>query len=124
MATTKLNVLQLHLSGSDSFPLAVPSRPKLVRGAFSKHERYTLRDLAGLNEYAAARGIRVIVELDTPGHAGSWCVGMPELCPDPLSCRQPLGMPLAAAAQPGAPRRVAGGSLQLQRCQSAMYGGN
>ena len=69
----------------------LPSRPKLVEGAFSKYEQYTLRDLAGLKEYAAVRGIRVIVEIDTPGHAASWCVGMPELCPAPSGrCRQPL----------------------------------
>ena len=91
MTTAKLNVLQLHLAGFDSFPLALPSRPKLSKGAFSKYERYTLRDLAALRDYAAARGIRLIAELDTPGHAASWCVGMPELCPAPTGrCRQPL----------------------------------
>ena len=91
MATPKLHVPQLHLTGFDSFPLVLPSRPKLVEGAFSKYEQYTLRDLAGLKEYAAVRGIRVIVEIDSPGHAASWCVGMPELCPAPSGrCRQPL----------------------------------
>lgn len=91
MTTAKLNVLQLHLAGFDSFPLALPSRPQLVKGAFSRYERYTLRDLSGLKDYAAARGIRLIAELDTPGHAASWCTGMPELCPAPTGrCRQPL----------------------------------
>ena len=55
MATPKLHVPQLHLTGFDSFPLVLPSRPKLVEGAFSKYEQYTLRDLAGLKEYAAVR---------------------------------------------------------------------
>ena len=43
-----------------------------------------------LQRYAAARGVRLIGEIDTPGHGAAWCAGMPELCPDPPSCLQPL----------------------------------
>ena len=33
----------------------------------------------------------MVGEIDTPGHAASWCAGMPELCPEPTgSCAQPL----------------------------------
>jgi hexosaminidase len=33
--------------------------------------------------------IRLINPIDTPGHAGSWCKGHPEVCPSP-TCTQPL----------------------------------
>ena len=40
-------------------------------------------------EYAKARGVHVIPELDVPGHSQSWCVGAPEICPSP-QCLNPL----------------------------------
>ena len=58
--------------------------------AFSPQERYLPRELAALAEYGRARGVRVVPELDTPGHADSWCVGAPEVCPDAAFCTSPL----------------------------------
>lgn len=87
---SKLNTLHLHLVDSQAFPLVLPSRPQLVRGAYSTQERYTMADLAELAAYGAARGVRIVPEIDTPGHAASWCVGMPEMCPAAPKCTQPL----------------------------------
>lgn len=67
MLTAKLNVLHLHLVDSQAFPLVLPSAPRLVLGAYSEVERYTLNDLVALQRYAAARGVRVVAEIDTPG---------------------------------------------------------
>ena len=52
--------------------------------------RYSLDDLQDLVKYAEARGVRVVGEVDTPGHGAAWCKGMPELCPSPPKCVQPL----------------------------------
>jgi len=85
----KLNVLHWHNSDSESFPFQSKSAPKLWQGAYSPAERYTQADIAAVVEYARDRGIRVMVEFDMPGHAQSWCVGYPEVCPSP-TCRTPL----------------------------------
>jgi len=89
MAYSKLNVLHWHLSDTQAFPLQSFAAPLLWNGAFSPAERFTQEDAAYLIEYARQRGVRVVPEFDVPGHAGSWCVGYPEVCPSP-QCNQPL----------------------------------
>ena len=85
----KLNVLHWHLTDTQSFPVETPSRPSLWRGSFSKRERYSTEDVRRVVEHARLRGIRVIPEFDTPGHAESWCVGYRSVCPAP-TCKTPL----------------------------------
>ena len=85
----KLNVLHWHLTDTQSFPVETPSRPSLWRSSFSKRERYSVEDVRRVVERARMRGVRVVPEFDTPGHAESWCAGMPEVCPS-ASCRTPL----------------------------------
>merc|ERR1719201_2978956 len=87
----KLNVLHWHMSDSQSFPLQVKSHPLLWKGAWSNEEKYTQLDVASIVEYARLRGVRVMVEFDMPGHAGSWCAGYPEVCPS-VGCPQPLNV--------------------------------
>lgn len=83
----KYNVLHWHIVDAESFPFDSPTYPQLARaGAFSPSERYSPEDIEDVVAFAAARGIRVMVELDTPGHSASFCAGMPEVCPTP-QCR-------------------------------------
>ena len=103
MVQTKLNVLHLHMTDSESFPLVLESRPEFARLAFSPGERYTLPELSELANFSAARGIRLVVEVDLPGHTGNtghtsppspgWCLVFPETCPTPrcraLNCLKP-----------------------------------
>ena len=58
MVATKLNALHLHASDSESMPIVFKSRPDFAQIAFSSREMYTLRELAALAAFAAARGAR------------------------------------------------------------------
>ena len=90
LAMGKINTVHWHLSDSQSFPVVLPSHPELSKtAAFSLGERYTPGDIRAVVEYARSYGIRVVVEVDTPGHAASWCLSHPEVCPAP-SCPEPL----------------------------------
>jgi hexosaminidase len=89
MIMTKLNVLHFHIVDEQSWPLQSKQYPLLWNAAWSPSERYTLTDLEMIYEYARARGVLVMPEFDTPGHAGSICVGYPEVCPS-TTCTMPL----------------------------------
>ncbi|KAL8539050.1 hypothetical protein ACS0TY_000879 [Phlomoides rotata] len=89
MSYAKLNVLHWHIIDEESFPLEVPSYPKLWKGAYTKRERYTTDDAAEIVNFAKMRGINVMAEIDVPGHAEAWGVGYPDLWPSP-SCPEPL----------------------------------
>ena len=91
-AASKINVMHWHIVDTQSFPFGLPSHPEMAKmGAYSSQERFSPLDVAHVVEYARQRGIRVMVEIDTPGHAGSWCAAHPEVCPSP-SCLQPLNV--------------------------------
>lgn len=80
----KMNLIHWHIVDAQSFPFDSPSQPKLSKyGAWSPHERFTASDVASVIEYARQRGVRVMMEIDTPGHSGAWCYGLPEICPQP-----------------------------------------
>ena len=100
MAMAKLNTLHWHIVDAQSWPLESPAWPRLWAGAFSPQERYTTDDVAGLVEFARARGVRTVFEVDHPGHLSSACRpgAYPELCP--ADCAWDAGdnsVPLAPA---------------------------
>lgn len=76
MAFYKLNVLHLHLTDDQGFRWRSAAFPKLA-----STESYNARELKGLVAEAAARGIRVIPELDMPGHVTSWLSSHPQWGP-------------------------------------------
>ncbi|XP_064211349.1 fused lobes isoform X3 [Tribolium castaneum] len=72
MAANKLNVFHWHLTDSQSFPLVSQRVPQLAKnGAYGPDMIYTPEDVKALVEYARIRGIRVVLEVDTPAHAGN-----------------------------------------------------
>ena len=94
MAYAKLNTLHWHLSDSQAFPFIAPSHPEMAqKAAWSLNERYTSADVADIVAYAEALGIRVVVEIDTPGHTASWCASHPEVCPPKPWAGDPVLMP-------------------------------
>ncbi|KAL5231834.1 hypothetical protein ABZP36_030610 [Zizania latifolia] len=89
MTYSKLNVLHWHIVDEQSFPIEIPSYPKLWNGAYSYSERYTMDDAIDIVQYAEKRGVNVLAEIDVPGHALSWGVGYPSLWPS-ATCKEPL----------------------------------
>lgn len=80
MATAKLNVLHWHIVDSYSFPLMLEKFPDIAEnGAWVYGEKtsqtkavYSSADLKQVERLASQRGIRVVIEMDMPGHAFSW----------------------------------------------------
>ncbi|MEN0129318.1 MAG: family 20 glycosylhydrolase [Brevundimonas sp.] len=87
MVHYKLNVLHLHLTDDQGWRLQIPSRPNLTRlsggtavdgdpGGY-----YSQGDFATIVQYAAARGVRVVPEIDVPGHVNAATHAYGELTP-------------------------------------------
>lgn len=80
MAMSKMNRLHLHITDSQSWPLEIPSLPKLAeKGAYRKGLSYSPKDIAGIYEYGIARGVETIMEIDMPGHIGVVELAYPDL---------------------------------------------
>ncbi|XP_025201242.1 chitooligosaccharidolytic beta-N-acetylglucosaminidase-like isoform X2 [Melanaphis sacchari] len=72
MAHSKLNVFHWHATDSQSFPLDLPNAPLMSKyGAYSPDEKYTFKEIKDLLRYALVRGVRIIIEIDSPAHAGN-----------------------------------------------------
>lgn len=87
----KLRVLHLHLTDDQGWRLQIPSHPELtersggtqVGGRVPAGERgyLTVEEFRELQEYAAARFIDVVPEIDLPGHTNAATYACPELVP-------------------------------------------
>ncbi|WP_406078584.1 beta-N-acetylhexosaminidase [Micromonospora sp. NBC_00858] len=91
LARYKLNHLHLHLTDDQGWRIAVDSRPRLtaVGGTTEVGDGpggfYTKADYRRIVEYAAARHITVVPEIDLPGHTNAALVAYPELAPDKVA---------------------------------------
>lgn len=87
MAHYKLNVLHLHLTDDQGWRLQVPSRPLLTRLSSSTSVDgdpggfYSAEDFADIVGFGAARGVRVVPEIDVPGHVNAATHAYGELTP-------------------------------------------
>ncbi len=73
MAHHKLNVLHLHLTDDQAYRF--PSKAYTKLNAVGRC--YTREQLRELVVYAEARGIRIVPELDMPGHTTCWLAAYP-----------------------------------------------
>lgn len=86
MAAAKLNVLHLHLTDDQGWRFESKHFPKLqqIGGADGF---YTQAELKQLVHYAAERGIRVVPEIDLPGHTTALGAAYPEFMSQPGPAR-------------------------------------
>jgi hexosaminidase len=97
MAAARLNVLHWHLTDDQAWRLASARHPRLQQRA-SGGFFYTLDEARRLVDEAALRGIRVVPEVDLPGHC--WALGLayPELLCPPMPLEAQTGFGIFPAA--------------------------
>ncbi|KAI0373766.1 N-acetylhexosaminidase [Pilatotrama ljubarskyi] len=79
MSWVKMSQFHWHVVDSQSFPLEVPGFTELAsKGAYSSSMVYTPSDVQEIVSYAGARGIDVMIEIDTPGHTAIISAAHPE----------------------------------------------
>jgi hexosaminidase len=93
MAAAKLNVLHWHLTDDQGWRLASERYPRLQSHA-SGGQCYSLAEARELVAYAGERGIRVVPELDMPGHTTALAAAYPELfsAPGPYEIERGFGV--------------------------------
>lgn len=82
IAAARMNVFHWHLTDDQGWRFASARYPQLQEKA-SDGLFYTQQQMREVVRYAADRGVRVVPELDIPGHASAIAVAMPELIAAP-----------------------------------------
>ena len=80
MGLNKLNKLHLHATDSQSWPLEIPSLPRLAEeGAYSKDQIWSIADLEKVQRHGLYHGVEVFLEIDMPGHTASIANSHPDV---------------------------------------------
>jgi hexosaminidase len=102
MSLCKLNSVHLHLTDTQSWPIEIQTYPDMTNDAYSSNEIYSVQDIAELIAFARDRGVRIIPEIDMPGHSrAGWRHIDPEMviCGDTYwNCNRTAGL---IAVEPG-----------------------
>lgn len=78
MLVAKMNTFHWHLSDDHGFRIEIKKYPQLTEKA-SDGQFYTQEQIKDIVQYADDRGIRVIPEIDVPGHATALVTAFPEI---------------------------------------------
>ncbi|XP_020257133.1 beta-hexosaminidase 2-like isoform X2 [Asparagus officinalis] len=104
MSYNKLNVFHWHVTDSHSFPIVLPSEPELAnKGSYGSKMQYSPAVVRAIVEYGMSHGVRVMPEIDTPAHTGSWAGAYPDI----ITCEDTFWLPSGSdwvdrlAAEPG-----------------------
>jgi len=82
MAAAKMNVFHWHLTDDQGWRFASSHYPQLQEKA-SDGLWYSQQQMRDIVSYASERGVRVVPEIDFPGHASALAVAMPQLISAP-----------------------------------------
>lgn len=82
MASVKMNVFHWHITDDQGVRFESKKYPKL-NGASNDGLYYTHEQIKEVINYAADLGIRVVPEIDIPGHATAWFAAFPEYASAP-----------------------------------------
>ena len=91
LAALKINVLHLHLTDDQGFRFPSRRWPRLTSA-----QHYSRAELGELIAFAASHGVRIVPELDMPGHVTSWLLGYPQLGVSPIAESDRFGVHKAA----------------------------
>ncbi|KAJ3499673.1 hypothetical protein NLG97_g144 [Lecanicillium saksenae] len=101
LALSKMNILHWHITDDQSWPIHLDAFPEFTKDAYSERETYSSQDVADIIAYARARGVRVVPEIDMPGHSAS---GWQQYDKDIITCENSWwsndNWPLHTAVQP------------------------
>jgi hexosaminidase len=102
MSLSKLNVLHLHLTDTQSWPIEVKGYPDMTKDAYSRRDVYTVQDVLELIDFARDRGVRLVPEVDMPGHSRA---GWRQVDPRIVTCGETFwngnGTACGTAVEPG-----------------------
>ncbi len=101
LALSKMNILHWHITDDQSWPIRLESFPEFTKDAYSESETYSAHDVEDVIAYGRARGVRIIPEIDMPGHSSS---GWQQYDKDIVTCQNSWwsndNWPLHTAVQP------------------------
>ncbi|WP_338507992.1 family 20 glycosylhydrolase [Erwinia aphidicola] len=93
IAAAKMNVFHWHLTDDQGWRFASSHYPQLQEKA-SDGLWYSQQQMRDIVSYASERGVRVVPEIDFPGHASALAVAMPQLisAPGPYQMERAWGV--------------------------------